>query len=741
VSASLYFVLTAAPLYRAVAAVRLADTRRTLTGSNEGPASELLSRETDILQSQIQVLTSRGVVTDAIDQGGLRLHPAMGQQFPDEITNVQVRPEAANDSLHLTFAPTEVTARARGQQVRAPYGSPLSIGGVSMTVATPPNVNHADFKVVSVETTRGEIANGFKAVIRPKTDVIDLSFVSTDPHYAQRVVNAMAQTFQVHNASNAQQASRRRRQFLEGQMKQTDEMLQRAMNDYASFRSRKGVFSSKEKANAQEQGMVSVEMRRADLDAQRRTYQSLLAQAERNRGSGDPNLRALISAPGIAANPVVQQLYSQLSGYEASLDSLVTSGAAETNPDVQALRTMVSSTSGRLLTAIRNQVTALDASISALDNLKARSTTEIASAPATETEEAQLSQQVQAVQKIADQLQEDYQKARMAEAVEVGQVEILDLADVPTMAVPAGRIRKIALGLILGLMAGVGAAVLMDGLNTSITRRSDVERSLQVPGLGVIPKFGGPNKVTDAARLLPGKKSGGNGKSSRSEGLITLIDPRSASAEAFRTLRTNLIFSQAVQTLRSIVVTSPSPGEGKTTTAANLAVSFAQQGMRVLIIDCDLRRARLHKVFGIPREPGLTDYLVNNVAHESVTTETSVPGLYVMASGPLPPNPAELLGAERMRKALAELGGAYDLIILDTPPLLAASDGAILATMVDGVVLVVRAGSTQTEAGQQAAQQLQSVGARVVGAVVNDPDSKLAQYRGYYSYDYASADN
>jgi len=124
-----------------------------------------------------------------------------------------------------------------------------------------------------------------------------------------------------------------------------------------------------------------------------------------------------------------------------------------------------------------------------------------------------------------------------------------------------------------------------------------------------------------------------------------------------------------------------------------------------------------------------------------VAQASPVSNLTIIPSGPLPPNPAELLGAERMRKALAELGGAYDLIILDTPPLLAASDGAILATMVDGVVLVVRAGSTQTEAGQQAAQQLQSVGARVVGAVVNDPDSKLAQYRGYYSYDYASADN
>jgi capsular exopolysaccharide synthesis family protein len=289
--------------------------------------------------------------------------------------------------------------------------------------------------------------------------------------------------------------------------------------------------------------------------------------------------------------------------------------------------------------------------------------------------------------------------------------------------------------MVIGLLLGFGAAVVVDGMNTSIRRRDDLERILQVPGLAVIPQFASGN---GKARLkLPGRSTNGK-RSQRAEGLVTVNDARSSGAEAYRTLRTNLIFSQAVQTLRTLVVTSAAPSEGKTTTAANLAVSFAQQGMRVLIVDCDLRRSRLHRMFSVPREPGITELVLGQVEQESVTRETSVTGLYVLPSGQLPPNPAELLGGERMRKTLASLTEAFDLVVLDTPPLLAASDAAILATVADGVVLVVRAGVTEAEAGQQAMAQLASVGARVVGAVLNDPDSKLQTYGGYYKYEYAS---
>jgi polysaccharide biosynthesis transport protein len=159
-----------------------------------------------------------------------------------------------------------------------------------------------------------------------------------------------------------------------------------------------------------------------------------------------------------------------------------------------------------------------------------------------------------------------------------------------------------------------------------------------------------------------------------------------------------------------------------------------------LLLDCDLRRARLHRMFSVPREPGLTDLVLGYADEDAVTRATEVTGLYLIPSGKLPPNPAELLGGEQMRRTIASLVEGYDLIIVDTPPLLAAADAAILSTLANGVILVLRAGATENAAAQQSVQQLNAVGARIVGAVLNDPDTQVPKYGAYYEYEYASAE-
>lgn len=743
VGPSVYSVMQIAPRYRAVSTIRLADdARRQLAGDQQSPF-DVIGRETDLLQSQIQILTSEAVANEAVAQSGLRLRPAPRMPFVDEMTNIAIADSATADSISISFGPTSVIATTRRTQASASYGQPLQIEGVSFTVTKRPPVGVTVMQVVAKEDAAGEALGGFSATPRPKTDIIDLSYVGLEPHQARRMTNAMALSFQAHNAVTSQLQSKRRRIFLEGQLKQTDSMLAAATAASSNFRSRRQVFSSKEKASAQERAIVDIDIKRADLDAERRTYQSLLSQAARSGESNDASLRSLVSSPGIAANPVIQQLYSQLSMYEAIRDSLTTAGAAPSNPEVVAAASRISSTQDRLMGAVRSQINSINARIASMDNLRATSSSEIAGAPATETEEGQLSENVLTIQKMSEELQGELQKAKMAEAVEAGQVEIVDLAKVPYGAIPSGGTRKVALGVVVALLLGIGLAVVVDGMNTSIRRRTDIERMLQVPGLAVIPRLV-RNTAVDRGlqRALPKKTGNGAARPPRKkaiEELVTVTDMRSASAEAYRTLRTNLIFSQAVQTLRTVLVTSASPGEGKTTTAANLAVSFAHHGMRVLLIDCDLRRGRIHKIFQIPREPGMTELVIGQEVSETVIRQTDITGLYVIASGNLPPNPSELLGGERMRKTLASLSEAFDLIVIDTPPLLAASDGAILATLSDGVVLVLRAGSTEGEAAQQAIQQLAGVGARVVGAVLNDPDAKVPTYGGYYHYEYAGS--
>jgi tyrosine-protein kinase Etk/Wzc len=732
------------PVYRASSTVRLVDAKRALAGDIAGrPGGDAsYGFQSDPIESQIQVLMSGAVAAVAVDLSGLRLMPAPGQPFVDEISGISVSDSATATSLRLLFSPTGYMLQSGGHTATGAYGIPSEIDGVRLTVARKPAFDSTTFNVVSKDVAIGYTQGGFSASSRPRTDILDLSYTGSEPWQVKRIANAMAEAFKVHNASSAKELASRRRAFLEGQLRSTDSMLAQATGAYTAFRSNRQVFSSSSRAGAQEASLIDIDTRRAELDAEKTTYQRLLAQARASSANVASTLRVLASSPGIAGNPVVQQFYSQIEAYQRTRDSLLTSGAAPTNPDVVAVTSLIPETSAKMLDAVDSQIQSLQARIDALDRLRAAGASRISELPAAETHEQELNQQVLSVQQMSRQLQDELQRAKMSEAVEGGQVEIVQLATSPGYQMATGKQRKVLTGGLVGFLLGCIAAIILDGMNASVRKRSDIERLLGVPSLAVIPRLSSAPGTSDRIlRKLPGMSRNGGSSNRGDTDLVTVNNVRSPASEAFRTLRTNLMFSQSISAMRTLVVTSASPAEGKTTTAANLAVSFAQQGMRVLLIDCDLRRSRLHRVFGLKREPGFSDLVLGYEIEDAVTHPTSVTGLYVIPSGKLPPNPAELLGSEAARRKIAELTEGYDLVIIDTPPLLAAADAAIVATLASGVILVVRAGATENAAAQQSAQQLNSVGARIVGAVLNDPDAQVPRYGAYYKYDYSTVES
>jgi non-specific protein-tyrosine kinase len=208
--------------------------------------------------------------------------------------------------------------------------------------------------------------------------------------------------------------------------------------------------------------------------------------------------------------------------------------------------------------------------------------------------------------------------------------------------------------------------------------------------------------------------------------LITLRDPGSAAAEAYRTLRTNIAFSSLDRPLHTLLVTSTAPDEGKSTTLANLAVTMAEAEQSVLVVDCDLRRPSLHTLFGLPNDQGLTSAILDTESPLPIQA-TSVPGLSLLSSGPLPPRPADLLGSRRMGALIERLRGAADIVLFDTPPVVAVTDAAVLAPRLDGVLLVLHAGHTRRDRAREARQTLEKVKANIVGVVLNG--AKLE--RGY----------
>ena len=301
---------------------------------------------------------------------------------------------------------------------------------------------------------------------------------------------------------------------------------------------------------------------------------------------------------------------------------------------------------------------------------------------------------------------------------------IIEDARVASSPVRPNHIRDAALGIIVGLVLGFGAAFLRDYLDDSLRGVEDVERQTGATLIGVIPHV--------SAAYSDGKSK--KDSSTKRNYLVADIEPKAPATEAYRTLRTNLMFMSATGPLRTLLITSPLQGEGKTTTAANLAVVMAQAGQRVLLIGGDLRRPAIHQFFGLSNRVGLSSVLSGQVELTDAVWDPGTPGLRVMTGGPVPPNPAELLGSSAMRQLLEDVANVTDWVIIDGPPVLGLADALVLSSMSDGVLVVVHEG-TNRRILAHSRDQLGKVRSRTVGAVLNNFGPAFSYYYSdYYAY-------
>jgi capsular exopolysaccharide synthesis family protein len=322
-------------------------------------------------------------------------------------------------------------------------------------------------------------------------------------------------------------------------------------------------------------------------------------------------------------------------------------------------------------------------------------------------------------------LQSQLYQAQITRAAIGPYVEVIDPATGATPIDPRGR-TNLVLGALLGLILGVGAAFFLEYLDRTVRTSSDVETLLGLPVLGIIPRL----RRIEAGEDGPGGPQG--------LPLVVALDPLDPAAEAYRNLRMNLMFmSTEDDPIRSLLFSSPGPGEGKSTTAVNFAVMLAQQGQRVLLVDADLRRPALHRSLDLLREPGLTNLLVGDASVREAVRPNVLPNLDVLPSGPFPPNPSELLNSKAMKRLLEEFEGRYSQIIIDSPPILAVTDAAVLAVHTDGVVLVLRSGETEQRAAERSVEQLRRLGVRLFGAVLNEVATTTSEESYYLQYYYA----
>jgi capsular exopolysaccharide synthesis family protein len=723
------------PVFRAGAVIRITD-RSPLTASAATPtgapgAQRIITNS--VLLSQIQILQSRGVAADVVKRVGLRLR-GVTRGLPDGVVrDMQVPDSVGNGKIRLTFGPTSYDVAGFGERLRAPYNVPLAVHGVQFAIAwKPPTLATAELSVVPADQATAEVAAHLRGTQRPNTDIIDVTYEDFDDYRAQATVNAAVQAFQDMDARSAKQASIRRREFIQQQLDKTQVLLNEAELARGRFESQKQVATVKG-SRVQQADVSGVTARHAELQAERNQLAQFLSSTPSTLVPGGRDRLSVLMSSMNGVNPGLSQAYTQLAKAQAARDSLVVGGRSVQDPDVRRTDVLIASSDSTMIRALRAQLASIDTRIVALDELTNRAVEQIASAPASQVEEVGLESQAETYRHQADALRVQLQTAQVDEAAQAGQIEIVDLATAANR-ISDQRASRFAIAIVIGLALGAMLGFIRENHSPVIRRRDELERLAPVPNLAMVPQI----RSMRRGLFKFGSAAAGNGSRSATSGmeLVTLSDAKSTGAEAYRTLRTNLLFSSAVQSLKLVVVTSAGPKEGKSTTTANLAITFAQQGNRVLIVDCDLRRPRIHKMFKRNTSPGLTDVLVGTAVIADCIHRTTVEQLFVLTAGTPPPNPSELLGSKQMRAFLDDVGQTFDMVILDTPPLLAASDAAILGRIADGTLVVVRAGLTQRAAIVEGIQQLEKVGARILGTVLNDPDAEVAKYAPYYQYYY-----
>lgn len=580
-----------------------------------------------------------------------------------------------------------------------------------------------------------------------KTDLVSLRAISQDPEQAAVIANSMAHAYIEYSLLSLREEARSSKVFIEDQIKKFGEELALAEEKLKHYKERSGIFLLDESAREAIDALAQFDASKAQTQVEIKEVESRLANLEKEL-RGDENVygeyKKIASFPTISSSPLVVSLRDKLRSLElqkrkavdASEIARIAEEIKETNLAIQAAINQIirvgPPSSDPILQSIISkviengtQLLALQSRLEATNQVIAEFNTKLSRLPKAEVELAQFTRQKKANEEIYTMLLSKLEEARISEAREIGEAKIIDSAVPSQYPVSPKRRQNLILGAILGLILGIGAAFVIEYLDTSVRDPKEIETMTGLPVLASIP-------------AIKGKGMSEDDEVSKIEArFITHFHPRSSVAEAYRILRTNITFSAVKAPIKSLVVSSSIPQEGKSTVIGNLAITFAQTGNRSLIIDTDLRKPVFNKIFKEKRIKGLSDVLIGREKLKDAIFKTSIENLDLLPSGTLPPNPTELLTSAKMKALHEELKGMYEYLFFDSPPILGVADASILASLCDGLLFVVWVGRTGRDAVLEASKVLESAHIRVLGVVLNGIDiSHRYRSRYYYYYHY-----
>jgi succinoglycan biosynthesis transport protein ExoP len=564
------------------------------------------------------------------------------------------------------------------------------------------------------------------------TNLFVIKYSHTDPEMAQKVANALAEVFRANNVERTTQNSTKAEELLVREIAAYQEKIRHDTEALFNYAREKGLSPSMDGVlNVEGQRLADISRQLLDAENSRKNAQAIYQSA---KNSTDP-----FSIPEVRKSERIgniQNRISQLKQTKATLEVTYTKEWPEvkkTEAAIKRLEDELQKEADESVAMLKAQYEAALAHEQSVHEMyvKQRGTTDQQTRD--QIEMAQYTQRLETNKQYLNTLLQKQREVQIAQGDKGSEVRIENYSRVPRSPVGPARLRNVMIAFVLSLVAGIGLAFLLDFLDDTVKSLDDVDRYIHLPALAMIPAGRGGASLKGLPRANPGP--------SDSTALAMIDDVRSPIAESYRHLRTSLLLSSAGQPPKTILVTSSQPSEGKTTTAINTAFMLAQTGAEVLIIDCDLRRPRLHTQFEVTNSKGLTTWLSGERDLDNLLqTYSKTHNLKILTSGPVPPNPAELLGSEEMRRLLGHLSERFAHIIIDSPPAISFTDASILSTMVDGVMLVVHGGRSSRAVVRRAKQQLLDVGAHIFGVVLNNVklETQDYYYSGYYSNYYST---
>lgn len=553
--------------------------------------------------------------------------------------------------------------------------------------------------------------------------LVKVNFDSPDPELSARVANAMADVFIKLNLERRIDTSSYAKTFLEERLQQIKSKLEDSERQLVDF--------------ARQEAIINVDDKQTAVSQRFQELNSALGKATQERVEAEAQYQQIQASKSKAVDKILGNVSIQkLKEFKAKLENDYMEGLQvykPAYPKMQQLEAQIAEIQARINTEVSNVVAAVNSTYET-----ARYKENMVLAQLNESKRELLDLQGRSIQytilkretdtnrQLYDGLLQRLKEVGVAGGADTNNVSVVDKAEVPNHKFKPSLRFNALIAALIGLFGGIGLAFLFEHLDDTVKQPEDLERLLGIATLGVIPliRGGGKDRDKDSAGLA----------------LSTIEDPRSAFAEAYRSVRTALQFSTADGAPRVLMLTSTAAGEGKSTSALSLAIHFAQAGKRVLLVDADLRNPSLHRTLEIENTQGLTNVLAGEAQAYAVTKPTTVSNLFIMPTGPLPPNPAELLSGAKMLALINLAAEKFDHVIIDGPPVLGLADALVLGNLAEATILVVEAGITRRGFAQNAIKRLRSSHTRLLGGILVKVDARGNAYGYHQNYYYYNRD-